>query len=291
MNTAQFLQASFSGLGAGMVYAVVGMGFVITHRITGVVNFAQGQLAVLGAMGTSVSATWAPLPIAVLIGGLVAAGAGALMYVAAIHPLRSQGHMTQALVTLAVSVLILAGLQLAFGTGSRALAPFTEGGPVRIAGASINYQTLWILVLGAGLALGLFYFFERTKLGVALKACAINRFAAQVVGINVTFMAIVSFALSGFVAALIVSAQAPLTFVVFSAGLTLTLKAFIAAAVAGLQSIQYTLVGGISLGLIEAWSTIFVSSAYQNVIAMSLLFVLLVLRPAGIGRTVVSERV
>jgi branched-chain amino acid transport system permease protein len=213
------------------------------------------------------------------------------MYVGTMYPLRSKGHMSQALVTLAVSVLLLAGLQLVFGTDPQALPDFTEREPLRFGGVSMSFQTVWIIVVGLALTAALYWFFDRTQLGIALQACAINRFAAQVVGINVTLMATISFALSGLVAALILATQAPLTFIVFGAGLTLTLKAFIAAAVAGLESIQLTLVGGLGLGLIEAWSTVVVSSEYQSVIAMSLLFVLLVLRPTGLARQVVSDRV
>jgi branched-chain amino acid transport system permease protein len=291
MNPNDFLQVSVSGLGTGTVYALIGMGFVITHRITGVVNFALGQTAVLGAMGAVVLADHVPFVVALALGTLIGAIAGLATYAGAIWPLRNEGVMTQGLVTIAVSTLMLAGLQLAFGTAPRQLKAFTGDGSLDLGVLTISHQRLWVIGLGVAATLVLMWFFHRTQLGVALTACAMNRFAAQVVGINVTRMAALSFALAGAVAALAVITQAPLSFVSFSAGLTLTLKGFIAAAIAGLDSIGLTLAGGIGLGLIEAWSTLFISSTYQNVIAMGLLMALLVLRPGGITKKVVFERV
>lgn len=291
MTLTHFLQATFSGSSAGVVYAVLGLGFVITHRITGVLNFAQGHLAVLGALVASVAAPHMPIGIAVLCGGLAAAAGGAAMYLGAIWPLRSRGLMTQALVTLAVAMLLLSGMQLVFGTATRSLAPFTAGAPIDIAGAALNRQVVWMLIVGLVLTVGLHLVLEKTFLGVAFRACAINRFAAQVVGINVTMVALASFAASGFVSGAMVATQAPLAFVSFGAGLTLTLKGFIAATVAGFESVPMTLVGGIGLGLLEAWSTLFFNSQYQTVVAMTVLLLLLMLRPNDISAGRVSERV
>lgn len=292
MSLSQFLQATFSGLGAGVVYGLLGIGFVITHRITGVLNFAQGHIAVTGAFGAVLAAdAGLPIGLAVLVGALVAAVVSAVVYVAAVRPLRRTGLLEQSMVTLGCSILMLAGLQLAFGTEPRSLVPFSGGDPIQIGGAALSRQTVWIVVVGLAMTLVLYWFFERTALGTAVRACAVNRYAAEVVGINVTAMAVFSFALSGLVSGAIVASQAPLTFVTFSAGLTLTLKGFVAAAVAGMDNVTAALIGGVLLGLLEAWSTLVISSSYQNLVALGLLLVVLVLRPTGLAKVRVSERV
>jgi branched-chain amino acid transport system permease protein len=291
VSLSQLLQATFSGVGAGVVYGLLGIGFVITQRITGVLNFAQGHIAVTGAFAAVLASRVMPIGFAVLVGALVAAAVSAVIYLAAVWPLRRTGLLEQSMVTLACSILMLAGLQLAFGTDPRSLTPFSPGGPIQVGGAALSRQTVWIVVVGAALTVVLYWFFERTSIGTAVRACAVNRYAAEVVGINVTLMAVFSFALSGLVSGAIAAAQAPLTFVTFSAGLTLTLKGFVAAAVAGMNNVTAALVGGVLLGLLEAWSTLLISSSYQNLIALALLLGVLILRPTGLAKVKVSERV
>lgn len=287
----QLLQATFSGVGAGVIYGILGIGFVITQRITGVLNFAQGHVAVAGAFVAVIASRVMPVGLAVIVGALFAALISAVLYLGAVWPLRRTGLLEQSMVTLACSILMLAGLQLGFGTDPYSLRAFTSGGPIQVGNASLSQQTVWIVVVGLALTVVLYWFFERTSLGTAVRACAINRYAAEVVGINVTLMAVLSFALSGLVSGAIVATQAPLTFVTFSAGLTLTLKGFVAAGVAGMNNVPLALVAGLLLGLLESWSTLLISSSYQNLIALALLLAVLIVRPAGLARARVSQPV
>jgi branched-chain amino acid transport system permease protein len=285
------LQTIFIGLSNGSVYGVIGLGFVVVHRITGVVNFAQGDFAVAGAFATIVFYGFMPLWAAIIAGMAVAALIAAILYALAVRPLRRQGVLVQVLVTLGAAIMIRSIIQFSFGTRPYDLPPFTAAPSLRIAGASISVQSLWLVGIALLIALVLYWFFDRTYLGKALRACEVNPYAAGLVGINVALMATISFALSGGIAALIASAQVPLTFVTYSAGIMLALKGFAAAILGGLDRIWPTVLGGFLVGCIEAGAAIYISSAYQNVAVFAFLLLLLVLKPSGIGRVVVSERV
>lgn len=274
------LQDLFTGLSVGIVYGMIGVGFVIVHRITGMVNFAQGELAMVGAFGAVVAVRGLPVPLSLPAGAAVGAVAGLLLYWLVVHPLRNHG------------LLVLRSLaQLWFGTQPYSAPPLTSGPPVEIAGASITRQALWLLAIGAVVYLLLTLFFERTMAGRAMSACAVNRYAAGVVGINVVTMGALAFVLSGAVTGLIGAAAVPLTFASSGVGLVLALKGFIAAILGAFDKIGLTIVGGLLVGLVEALAASQISTAYQEVIVLSVLLVLLVVRPTGLTRNRVAERV
>lgn len=283
-------QALFTGLSVGVVYGVVGVGYVLVHRITGMVNFAQGDTAMAGAFGAVVAASVLPVPVAVLGGALVGGLVGLVVYRFAVHPLRNHGLLVQTIVTLGAAIVLRSVAQLVFGTKPYALAPLTEGGPLRLAGASISVQALWLLGVMLVLYLALAYFFDRTMTGRALAACAANREAAGVVGINVTTMATVAFCISGLVTGLVGALQVPLTFITAGAGLALGMKGFIAAILGGFDRIGLTMVGGLLVGILEAVAAATISSSYQDVVVLALMLVLLIARPAGLARIRVTQR-
>ncbi|KWX05499.1 branched-chain amino acid ABC transporter permease [Carbonactinospora thermoautotrophica] len=286
-----WVQALFTGLTVGVVYGVIGVGYVVIHRITGMVNFAQGDLAMIGAFGAVVAAGVLPVPLAVLIGGLVGAVAALLLHRLVVHPLRDHGLLVQTIATLGAAIGLRSLAQLIFGTEPYAFAPFTEGEPLRILGGSLQLQAIWLVAITAALYIVLYLFFDRTMTGKALSACAVNRYAAGVVGISVTSMAMVAFAISGAISGIAAAAQVPIAFATVGSGLALGLKGFIAAILGGFDRLGLTLVGGVLIGFVEAWSAAAISTSYQDVIVLSLLLVLLVARPSGLTRMKVSERV
>jgi branched-chain amino acid transport system permease protein len=285
------LQDLSTGLAVGLVYGMVGVGFVVIHRITGMINFAQGDLAVAGSFGAVVAAQAVPPEVSVLAGGAVGAVLGLLLYWLAVHPLRNHGLLVQTIVTLGAALVIRSAIQLMFGTKPYALEPFTAGEPLRFAGLSLQRQTVWLAVVALVLYIALTYFFERTMTGRAMSACAVNRYAAGVVGINATRMAAMAFAISGAVVGLVAATQAPVAFVTSGVGLALALKGFIAAVIGGFQRVGLALVGGLLVGFVEAFTARNISTSYQDVIVLSALLVLLIARPNGLARTKVSERV
>jgi len=285
------LQDAFTALSVGSVYGVVGAGYVIIHRITGMVNFTQGDLAMAGAFGAVVAASWMPTGAAMAVGAVVGAIAGLLVYVLAVHPLRNQGLLVQIIATLGAAIVLRSIAQLIFGTEPYSLDPLTAGPPVRVAGASMPRQVLWLVAIMVLLYIALKAFFDHTMVGRAMSACAINRYAAGVVGINVVAMAALAFTISGGITGLIGAVQVPLGFATAAFGLPLGLKGFIAAILGGFDKIGLAMFGGILVGFLESFFAANVSTVYQEVIVFGLLLVLLIARPAGLTRMRVSERV
>lgn len=285
------LQDLFTGLSVGIVYGVVGAGFVIVHRITGMVNFAQGELAMVGGFGAVVAVRGLPVALSLPVGAAVGALAGVLLYALVVHPLRAHGLLVQTIATLGAALVFRSLAQLVFGTQPYDVDPLSSGPPVRVLDASISRQALWLLALTALLYLVLKVFFDRTMAGRAMSACAVNRYAAGVVGIDVAKMATLAFALSGAITGLIGAAAVPLTFATAAGGLALAIKGFIAAILGGFEKIGLAIVGGLLVGVVEALSASTISTAYQEVIVLSLLLVLLVVRPTGLTRHRVAERV
>lgn len=285
------LQDLFTGLSVGLVYGVIGVGFVVVHRITGMVNFAQGELAMVGAFGAVVAAGALPIGVSIGVGALAGAVAGGLLYWLVVHPLRNQGLLVQTIATLGAAIVVRSVAQLVFGTRPYPLPPLTEGPALRIADASIALQALWLVAITLLVYVLLNIFFDRTMIGRAMSACAINRYAAGVVGINVVTMAFVAFVISGAVTGLIAAAAVPLAFATASSGLAMALKGFMAAILGGFDKVGLAIVGGVLVGFVESFTASTISTAYQEVIVLGILLVLLIFRPAGLSRIRVTARV
>lgn len=285
------MQELVSGLSVGVVYGLVGIGFVIIYRITGMVNFAQGELAMLGGFGALIGTRSLPAIFGPLAGAVVGAVVGLILYFLVVHPLRSKGLLIQTIATLGAGVVLQSAAQLAFGTVPQAVPPITAGDAYRLGSVSVAQQVVWLLLMAAVVYAVLAWFFGRTLLGRAMTACAINRFAAGLVGIDVVMMSAAAFAISGAVTGAVGGAAAPLTFATTGAGLGLALKGFIAAILGGFDNIGLALVGGLLVGVVEVLSASLISTTYQGVIVLGILLALLVLRPTGLTTHRAVDRV
>ncbi|MGO4385084.1 branched-chain amino acid ABC transporter permease [Specibacter sp. RAF43] len=285
------MQGILTGLTLGVVYGIVGAGYVIIHRMTGMVNFAQGDIAMAGAFGAVVASAWMPSFFAAIVGGLLGAALALVLYRFAIRPLRSKGTLVQTIATLGAAIVIRSVVQLIFGSQPYSMPAFISGDPINIAGGTIAIQGLVLIAIAVALYFALSFFFDKTLIGKALSACAINPYAARVVGINVAFMATAAFLVSGAISGFIGAGATPLAFATVSSGLALSLKGFIAAILGGFDKIGLTIVGGFLVGLAESLIAIYISTSYQELIIMAALICLLVLRPAGLTRLRVSQRV
>lgn len=284
-------QLLFTAVATGALYGAIGIGFVIVHRLTGMVNFAMGDIAVAGAFGAVVASAVMPPLVAIAVGALVAGVVSILMYHLAIHPLRKQSLMVQTIVTLGIGIVLRSILQLIFGTGPRHFEPITPGGPINIFGAPVLSQSIWLIGLTVVAYVGLALFFDRTLAGKALSAFSINSYAAGIVGIGLTGMATIAFALSGAIAGGILAAQVPTSFITASAGLALGLKGFIAAILGGFDKLGLTLVGGMLVATVEVLFARFVDAAQAPTVVFALLIILLIVRPEGLTRKVAVDRV
>ncbi|MBI4560497.1 MAG: branched-chain amino acid ABC transporter permease [Candidatus Rokubacteria bacterium] len=270
--TSQLLQYVLSGLVVGGIYALIGLGFVIVYSVTRVINFAQGEFVMLGAllMVTLVGRGFS-VPLAFVLSALAVCGVGALLERVAIHPARGGSALTLIIITIGASVTLRGAALLVWGTDPFALPPFSPGPPLDLMGAIIVRQGLWVLAVALAIFVGLWAFLTRTYLGKAVRACAINPRAARLMGIRVGRVSLLAFALAGGLGAVAGIVIAPITYATYDMGLMLGLKGFVAAVLGGLVSPPAAILGGFLLGVVEALSAGLVSSGYKDAVAFLIL--------------------
>jgi branched-chain amino acid transport system permease protein len=287
----QLLQLTLVGLTQGSIYALIALGFVTIYNVTGIINFAQGQFAMLGAMlMVSLTPLGLPVPVAFVlaVAGVVLVGGGIERL--AIHPARHASVVTLIIITIGVDIAIRGIALLVWGTDPFGLAPFTPGPPLMLGGAFITRQALWILGATAA-TLGLLYlFFELTYLGKVLRACAINRLSARLSGISPERMSLLAFCLAAALGAVGGIVMAPLTLVSYDMGLYLGLRGFVAAIMGGLVSAPGAVAGALALGLLEAYAAGMLKAAYKEAVAFLALFLILLVRPQGLFTRALGSR-
>ncbi|MFO0987109.1 MAG: branched-chain amino acid ABC transporter permease [Alphaproteobacteria bacterium] len=289
---AELLQFVFSGLTVGATYALVALGFAIIYNASGVINFAQGEFVMAGGMSASfLVAAGVPLPLAVAVAVAAGVAIGLLLEKFAIEPARRAPVVTLIIITIGASIAIRGVAQLLFGKQFHTVPPFTGEQPIAVAGATILPQSLWVMGASVAVVIGLSAFFGRTKLGKAMLAAANNRNAAQLVGINVRFILLLSFGLSALLGAVAGVLISPITLTSFDVGIMVGLKGFAAAMLGGLGSGVGAIAGGLLLGLAEALGAGYLSSAYKDVIAFVIILAVLVFMPGGLFGKASAERV
>lgn len=281
--TSQLLQYVLSGVVVGGIYALIGLGFVIVYSVTRVINFAQGEFAMLGALlMVTLAGHGLSVPLAFLLAALAGCGIGALLERVAIHPVRRALPLTLIIITIGASIAFRGAALLAWGTDPFALPPFSAGPPFQLGGAVVVRQGVWVLAVALAIFLGLWAFFTRTYLGKAVRACAINPRAARLMGISVDRMSLLAFGLAGGLGAVAGIVIAPITYASYDMGLMLGLKGFVAAVLGGLVSPPGAIVGGFLLGILEALAAGLVSSGYKDAVAFVVLIVVCLVQVAGL---------
>lgn len=289
---AQFLQFAMSGLTVGAVYGIVALGFTLIYNASGVMNFAQGEFVMIGGMVT-VSAVGAgvPLPLAALIAVIVAASVGVLLQRLAIEPVRDAPPVVLIIITVGAALVIRGVAQIVFGKQLHKLSDFSGDTPLAFLGASILPQALWVLAGTVLIVTLVWLFLNLTMLGKALIATSANRLAAKLVGINISFILALAFALSAVIGSAAGILVTPITFTYAEVGTLLALKGFAALVLGGLGSPLGAVIGGLLLGLSEAFAAGYLSSTYKDAVALLLMIAVLLLRPGGILGHAGAERV
>ena len=271
-----------SGLTVGAVYGLIGIGFTGIYNVTGIVNFAQGDMAMIGTMiGIGTFALGVPLSLAVVIGILAAALLSSLLERWVVRYI-SHDLLGAVIVTIAIGVALQGAAVAIWGTDARALPAFSGEKPINVFGATIPPQGIWVVALAALFVLLLNAFFSYTYLGKAFRACAVNRFAAEICGIDARRISNIAFILSGVLGAAAGLVVSPITFIQYDTGIPLAIKGFTACVIGGLGNPFGAMVGGLALGVIEAMSSGFVSSGFKNAIAFVLLLLFLAVKPDGL---------
>jgi branched-chain amino acid transport system permease protein len=289
---AQFLQFLFSGLTVGATYALAALGFAIIYNASGVINFAQGEFIMLGGMSAvALAALGLPLPLAIVLAVVVAGLAGLLIQKFAIEPAGRADVVPLIIITIGASLVLRGLVQVVLGKGTHSLPAFSGETPLFIGGATLLPQSLWVVGVAAVVVAALGWFFGRTAQGKAMLATSHNRLAAELVGISTRSVLLLSFVLSGALGAVGGILVAPITYTSYDMGIMLGLKGFVAATLGGLGSGMGAVVGGLLLGVLEATTAGYISSAYKDAMPFVLILLVLFFMPRGLFGAKTIDRV
>ncbi len=289
----QLLQYIVSGATLGSTYGLTGLGFTVIFNTTEIINFAQGEFVMLGGMLAVFAIRWGglPLPAAVLLAIGLTTMVGVAVDRLTIRPVRGRSVIALIIITIGVSIVLRGSAMLVFGKDTYALPAFSSGEPLSVLGASVVPQSLWVGGITFTALIALKLYFDRTISGKAMLACACDRKAASLMGINVDTMVTLSFGFSGLMGALGGAILAPITLTSYDVGILLGLKGFAACILGGLGNPFGAVAGGVILGVLESLSAGLISSGYKDAVAFVILLALLIVRPAGLFGKRNTERV
>ncbi|HVW04467.1 MAG TPA: branched-chain amino acid ABC transporter permease [Vicinamibacterales bacterium] len=296
-----FFQQVINGLSLGAIYALIALGYTMVYGVLRLINFAHGDVYMLGAfagyflanalnLDANPSVLWA---IAVTIGSMaICAGAGLLIERLAYRPVRHHSRLTSLITAIGVSLLLEYGGQVVFGATPRFFPQMIRSETYAIGGVQITNQSLLIIVFAVVVMFALQYVVHRTRIGKAMRATSFNLSVAKLMGINTDFVIAFTFALGsalaaagGVLVALAIPRIDPLM------GLMTGLKAFVAAVLGGIGNIPGAMLGGLLIGLMETALSATAYSTYRDAVAFGILILILLVRPAGILGTAVTEKV
>ncbi len=280
----ELLQYAITGLTVGSIYALVAIGFDIIYNVTEIINFAQGEFVMLGGLlMVFFAATLSfPLPLAFLLTVAGVTALGVMMERFCIFPAKNASVLTTIIITLACSILLKGAAMYGWGKDPFVLAPFTERGPFVVWGAAIFPQSLWVIGTMLIVVVLLTLFFRHSRFGKAMIASSDNREAAQLMGIDVKTMVMVSFGLSAAIGAVAGVMITPISLMEYDRGALLGLKGFGAAALGGLGHFYGAVVAGVIVGLAESFCAGLLSSGYKDAAALLILLLVLFLKPSGL---------
>lgn len=278
-----FAQVTVNGIAVGTIYALVAMGIVLIHKATEVLNFGHGDLLVLSAFSAWALIDLVGLPFWLVV-PLVAVGIGVLAYgidALVVRRIAGQPQFAGVMLTIALAFMIRGAVSMGFGTESQSYATPWSGRTTEVAGVAIAGLSLVITGTALLIAGGLWLFFRRTRLGVAMQAASQNQLAAHLNGVRVKRLNSLVWALAGVTAAIAGMFLAPVTLVDTSLWL-ITLKALAAIVLGGFGSLPGAVLGGVLIGLIEQYAGVYMPDGFRDIAPYVVLIAVLILRPRGI---------
>lgn len=280
------MQFLFSGLTMGSVYALIAIGLVMVYNASRVLCFAQGEFFVFGALAMiGFKSMGIPMPIAFLMAIAVGVALGGLIERVLIKPVQDSSIGTIITMTVAISLWLRGLAMLIWGREAHTLPAFTPGEPLSILGAFLPTQVLWIVGITIVVLFLMWLFFEKTLIGMSIRACAENSVGAQLVGISVQRATLLAWGWGSGLGALAGIVVAPLIFTQHASGTMPMLKGFTVIAIGGLSTVG-AVIAGFALGIIEAYTIGLLSSKFAEAIVFTILILVLLGRSAGIiGRS------
>lgn len=281
----QFIQLLVYGVSIGSVYALIALGFSIIFQTTGLLSFAHQEIMMVGGLLGYTLLAQLDVPFIVTIAAaMVFCGALAfLMERLGIARIRKQGGgvLNMIVATIGIAIVITSVAILVWGAYPVSYPHSQQAQPLRLWGIAIDYKYLWILAISLLALLVLQYFLRRTKYGLAMRASAADPATAELMGVPTSNMSSLAFGVSGMLAGLAGILVAYLYYASFDMG-SIGLKALTAAVIGGFGSLPGAVIGGIVLGVLETYGTIYLTSDFSNALAFVALIVVLLVRPSGI---------
>jgi branched-chain amino acid transport system permease protein len=296
-----FLQQLINGLSLGAIYALIALGYTMVYGVLRLINFAHGDVYMLGAfvgyyLATALNLDAAPSLLGAIVVTMGAMAACAVIGVVierfAYRPVRQHSRLTALITAIGVSMLLEYGGQVVFGANPRFFPQIIERQSYPVGGAEISNHSLLIIFVTIAIMFGLEFIVHRTRIGKAMRATSFNLPVAKLMGINTDRVIAFTFALGsalaavgGVMVALAIPRIDPLM------GLMTGLKAFVAAVLGGIGNIPGAMIGGVLIGLLETWLSATAYSTYRDAAAFAVLILILLFRPSGIMGSATVEKV
>ena len=290
----EFLSYLISGISLGSIYAIIALGYTMVYGIAKMLNFAHGDVIMVGAYSVIVSAATLKLPpiVAILIAVVVCAALGVTIEFLAYRPLRQSPPLAVLITAIGVSYLLQNLALLIFGPEQKSTPALFSLPSLTLGGVTVDGITLLTLGVTAAIMIGLTLFINLTRMGKAMRAVSEDREAAELMGISVNRTITITFAIGSALAAVAsVFYGATYVYVKPTTGSMPGIKAFTAAVFGGIGSIPGAMLGGILLGLIEQLSKVYISTLWSDAVVFGVLVLVLVFKPAGLLGKRVREKV
>ncbi len=290
-----FLQQIINGLTLGSIYALVAIGYTMVYGIIQLINFAHGEVLMMGAYFALmfIALGFFPLPISILLAMMLCAILGMVIEWFAYRPLRRQPRLTALISAVGVSIFLQNLAMLIWGTHPLSFPDPFEGFGIKVLGSRISYLQISIFGIAAVLMILLHLYVQKTRMGRAMRATAEDPETASLMGVPMNRVISLTFAIGSALAAVAgIMIGAYYNSIYPTMGYFIGLKAFAAAVLGGIGNLPGAMAGGLTLGIIEIMAIAFgLPSGYQHAISFIILIVILIVRPTGFFGEKVSEKV
>ncbi|MGH2892104.1 MAG: branched-chain amino acid ABC transporter permease, partial [Solirubrobacteraceae bacterium] len=277
-----FLQTLVSAVAAGAVYGLLGLGISLTYKTTGIINFAHGQVAILGAyVAYALTQSHVPLGIAVVAGIVAAALVSGAMERTVLRPLYGRDAVGAILVTFGVAIVLQEVTQLIWGSVPQSLGSLASDSAWHIGGVSFTPANLTIFVAGLAVSGAIVVAVDRTRIGRAMRGCAQDREMVSLLGVPTVRLYFTAFVVAGGTAGLAGVLIAPSVGLAPGNGLKLVVPAFAAAVLGGLGSLPGAVVGGILIAVLHNIVAVYINSAYADAVQYMAVIIVLLVRVRG----------
>ncbi len=279
-----YIQALIQGIAMGSLYGLIAIGYVLINNAWGILNFAQGDMVMIGAFAILVTHVnwglpiWIALPLALVICMII----GFIIERTAFSPLIDAISSRRLIATIGIGIFLRNLVRYIFGADPYPFPTIFGNTPTKVGSLTIVPQNIWNMVIGFALIIALSIFLKKTTVGRAMRATAQDREAARLMGINVKRSMSLTFIMASALGGLAGMLIAPVFFVIPTLGTSMGNKGFAAALFGGINSDAGSMIGGIVLGILEALGATTLSSAYQSSIAYAVLFLVLIFMPNGL---------